>query len=608
MPWTEEFVDEHMYAVFRKGALGAHRQKFVLDREKARLPELQARARRYKIAVDTMEGRLKKKAEFLEQYIAVPVVAEEKRLEKEHKIALNARYDAKSKKWTLYDNRRRIGVNGRNEWYDEPKEGVTAEQIAKFNELVEAAEKIEMIARLALSEYQKKNESALDTARIQYAAPAKNAAKMPEHRHMVENYGAVVRLYERDTKRIQSYRSLYGEDAVVVVQAGEQATVQPRQVVVLRGCPGEGCRGFLNEAWVCGVCDLSVCRHCQVGLEEDEVAPERCADITEACAEGKHWHICNPDQVATARMLARDTKPCPKCKALISKIDGCDQMWCTQCQTPFSWITGQVEEGRVHNPHYYEWMRRNKGSVPREPAQPGDVVPGGDCCAAALRLEELPFDAVDQVRNTGLFDNILVDVLEKIPAETRSDEATKMIRGLCANFLLVVYRKLVEIHEYHVRDRVNWNERYADRKNDEDAIDFLVGRLTEGDWQKRVWQRDRARRFRNDCKEIKRMFYAAGRDILNSLTQGGGSIKVGETLKQIENLRVYANDAMVKAKKRYCLQTDPDEISLFHYVGYTQPAVDELPRLYALFGQEYKQPTVYAGYFSLARFLGLLCI
>ena len=102
------------------------------------------------------------------------------------------------------------------------------------------------------------------------------------------------------------------------------------------------------------------------------------------------------------------------------------------------------------------------------------------------------------------------------------------------------------------------------------------------------------------------MFYAAGRDILNSLTQGGGSIKVGETFKQIEALRVYSNDAMLKAKKRYCLQTDPDTINLFHYVGYTPPAVDEIPRLYALFGKEYTRPTVYGNYYSLANFLELV--
>jgi hypothetical protein len=613
MPWTEEFVDEHMYAVFRKGALGAHRQKFVLDREKSRLPELQARARRYKIAVDAMEGRLKQKLEHLQQYNAVPVVAALHQLEGAFAKKHMAYHDFAQRRWQVY----------KENWIRIPGQvpvrsvslgfRVTQAEADAFETELLVKRKEKDAADVAIGKYKSENAAALAEAKRLYEAPAKAAATMPEYRQMADSYGDVVRLYQRDTRRIANYRRLFGEDAVEIVQGGEQVTVQTRQVVVLRGCPGEGCRGFLDDKWLCGVCDLSVCRHCHVGLGEDEVVEEHhgAAAGPGVPAEGSKMrlHICNPDQVATAKMLARDTKPCPKCKALISKIDGCDQMWCTQCQTPFSWITGQVEVGRVHNPHYYEWQRRNKGRSGALLGEPGDVMgeaQGGDCCAADLRLEELPFDDVDQVQNTTLFDNILVDVFEKIPEEAACEDATKIIRGFCANYLLVVYRKLVEIHEYHVRDRVNWNERYAQQKDNEDAIDYLVGRLSEVDWQRRVWSRDRARRFRNDCKEVKRMFYAAGRDILNSLTQGGGSIKVGETLKQIEALRTYANEAMMKAKKRYCLQMDPEAISLYHYVGYIPRSVDELVRLYTLFGQEYKAPTVYAGYFALERFLTLI--
>jgi len=41
-------------------------------------------------------------------------------------------------------------------------------------------------------------------------------------------------------------------------------------------------------------------------------------------------------------------------------VKNCDQMWCTQCHTAFSWRTGNVER-TIHNPHYYEWMRRTGG-------------------------------------------------------------------------------------------------------------------------------------------------------------------------------------------------------------------------------------------------------
>ena len=126
---------------------------------------------------------------------------------------------------------------------------------------------------------------------------------------------------------------------------------QPVQQAFIRACPDEDCRGFLSTQWKCGICEKWTCPDCHVikGYTRD--------------AE----HTCNPDELATARLLANDTKPCPKCATGIFKIDGCDQMWCTQCHTAFSWRTGTIQND-IHNPHYYEWLRRtNGGEAPRNP-------------------------------------------------------------------------------------------------------------------------------------------------------------------------------------------------------------------------------------------------
>ena len=77
-------------------------------------------------------------------------------------------------------------------------------------------------------------------------------------------------------------------------------------------------------------------------------------------------HICNPDTVSSIKAIFKEARPCPKCAALISKIEGCDQMFCTQCHTTYSWNTSAVvDEGAWHhNPHYLQWVEDNTKKIP----------------------------------------------------------------------------------------------------------------------------------------------------------------------------------------------------------------------------------------------------
>ena len=108
-------------------------------------------------------------------------------------------------------------------------------------------------------------------------------------------------------------------------------------------CPIDDCKGFLDEKYNCGLCDNQICIKCMEIKNEE--------------------HECDSDKVETIKLLKKDTKGCPKCGQLIYKIDGCDQMWCPPCHTTFSWRTGQVEEGNIHNPEYYRWMRENNQTL-----------------------------------------------------------------------------------------------------------------------------------------------------------------------------------------------------------------------------------------------------
>ena len=116
-------------------------------------------------------------------------------------------------------------------------------------------------------------------------------------------------------------------------------------------CADSDCNGFVSAAWKCASCDKHTCPHCRElkAARDDE------------------QHVCNPDTLASVALLKKDTKPCPNCKVLVHKTDGCDQMFCTQCKRLWSWNTGRFET-RGHNPHYLQWMRENGGGMPRDPA------------------------------------------------------------------------------------------------------------------------------------------------------------------------------------------------------------------------------------------------
>ena len=127
----------------------------------------------------------------------------------------------------------------------------------------------------------------------------------------------------------------------------------------LMKCVVENCRGFLSETYKCGLCNVQVCKDCHC--------------VTAETANNKHE--CNPDDVATITELKRSTKPCPKCHIPIYKTDGCDQMFCIQCHTAFSWKTGEIELGVIHNPHYFQALREGNIQDPRHRQDHGGCGP-----------------------------------------------------------------------------------------------------------------------------------------------------------------------------------------------------------------------------------------
>jgi hypothetical protein len=86
------------------------------------------------------------------------------------------------------------------------------------------------------------------------------------------------------------------------------AEAKKPKATFVRACPSGDCRGFLSSAWKCGTCEGWACSNCHEYIGKDK---------------NKTEHVCHPDQVASARLLDKETKPCPKCASAIFKISGC---------------------------------------------------------------------------------------------------------------------------------------------------------------------------------------------------------------------------------------------------------------------------------------------
>lgn len=123
-------------------------------------------------------------------------------------------------------------------------------------------------------------------------------------------------------------------------------------------CPVIDCDGIVTNG-KCSYCKNNICVKCHALKNKDN---ENNKNNEENANEKKHK--CDPKVLATINLLKKDTKSCPKCKIPIHKIDGCDQMFCVKCKTAFSWRTGKIETGIVHNPHYFEWMRNRDQAIP----------------------------------------------------------------------------------------------------------------------------------------------------------------------------------------------------------------------------------------------------
>jgi hypothetical protein len=235
----------------------------------------------------------------------------------------------------------------------------------------------------------------------------RETAMMPATQAYVEreiqrrkNNEVLQKLHMERTKLKKQMREL--DRTIWTVSANLTPPLENERRSFIHKCSVPDCRGMLSMAWKCNICSTYTCSECNAVKGPDRDSP----------------HVCKEEDKLTMQMLKTDSKKCPGCAQYIFKIDGCDQMWCVGCHTAFSWRTGQIINGTIHNPHFYEFQRNN-GVINR---QMGDIPCGG------LPSYRSIASALQQIRMTQRYDDVLK--FHRLTAHIELDEIPRYTHNL----------------------------------------------------------------------------------------------------------------------------------------------------------------------------------
>lgn len=302
----------------------------------------------------------------------------------------------------------------------------------------------------------------------------------------------------------------------------------------IKKCPNDDCRGFLSTAYKCELCKIFVCSKCHEIKGFEKTAE----------------HECNPDTLKTIELMKKDTKPCPSCATPIFKIEGCDQMWCTQCKIAFSWRTGKKQNGIIHNPHYFEWMRANKnGNIQN---------PGAEVCVGIPRYSR--YTQKTRILSKKLLNmankNKLMNLLDthNLPESQYIMNSTTMLEDKIIRFLSNIYRGIT--HNRHVVIQNLRNNVNGAIDNSDIRIKYLMKEIDEKQLAKLVTQRDNIREKKLAMLQVMELFHAICIETLNTINNcenfnNENIEKILDTLEYLYKTRDYCNKQFVKIANNY---------------------------------------------------------
>lgn len=313
-------------------------------------------------------------------------------------------------------------------------------------------------------------------------------SEFDEYLQSRKNYRMQIHNFQED---VQVLTSLKDRIYTRIHRSGRNAKRNTEFVVK---CPGSECRGFAmgkTNGLECDLCNTVLCKECHEPL--DKGTP---------LEKDESVHTCDQNTLETVRLLKKDSKNCPTCKSVIYKIDGCDQMFCTQCHTAFSWRTGEVNTGRIHNPHYYEYLRKT-GNDTREL---GDIPCGG-----------LP-RANQQIVSRRMYSKI-----HRIASHFEFDE---------------IFRLRQDCNRYE--------------GNQDLRISYLNNEICLITFKSEIYRREKALEKKREILAVLTTFVVVCSDIFRNILEDKAAFEDEvSTVQQFENIRDFTNESLMDVSRVY---------------------------------------------------------
>ena len=271
---------------------------------------------------------------------------------------------------------------------------------------------------------------------------------------------------------------------------GEQAQPDKERAKFVMKCPADECRGFLSTAYKCGTCQKWACPDCMI-IKGDEKDTD---------------HTCDPQLKETVALIIKESKPCPKCGERISKIDGCDQMWCIDCHTAFSWATGQQVNGVVHNPHYYEFLRKQGNGV--APRNAGDVPCGG------------------------------------VPYYHTLAASLRRFSTLTQNKVIAIHRLTQEMNDYYL---TRYQGHFNVNDNGDLGVRYLIKEINKEQLKQELAKREVKRNKHLAIRAVLEMFVTTSTMMLNNIVNDTPTTveDLEKIMTEYNNLRTYVNESLM---------------------------------------------------------------